>query len=550
MKLLTKFWAILAGATVVLSSCADLDIFSEGEIFNSEQKENIAKQLPERLGADLAGMYSLMSTQFLVLPSSERADDFGHPSASLSSDLNASDMVSTNDSYNWFTTSSSFEDRTYTYSNPYIRWQLYYKQIKAANDMLKSIPSGTTDQALLFYKGQALAARAFAYLNLVYRYQFSYIGHENDPAVPLITDVALVDETTIPRASVQDVYEQIESDLDQAVILLNGFVSPDKGYINKQVAFGLRARMNLAMENWAAAAADADSALVGTTLLTLDQVSVPGFNSVTTGTSWMWALIINPDNIKDQYASWPSKLCSFAGNSYTANVGCYKMINNLLWNKIANSDVRKGWWVDENLKSPLIDSVRWPGFPDDEIGALTITDVKLAFLPYTNVKFNADNNEFGNGDNASDWCLMRAEEMVLIKAEGLAMSNRESEAKTWLEDYVKEYRNPSYSCTATTAQELQDEIWFQRRVELWGEGFAFWDIMRLRKDVVRFNSSVTSNFPSIFKFNISANDGWLLMRVPQRETSANLGIPESANNNGGVLPVSGQNPTLTDGVTD
>jgi hypothetical protein len=76
------------------------------------------------------------------------------------------------------------------------------------------------------------------------------------------------------------------------------------------------------------------------------------------------------------------------------------------------------------------------------------------------------------------------------------------------------------------------------------------DIMRLGKNVVRFNVAGTSNFAEAFKFNIAANDGWLLLRIPQIETNTNPGIPPSANNAGGSLPVTGQNSTLTDGVTD
>ena len=56
--------------------------------------------------------------------------------------------------------------------------------------------------------------------------------------------------------------------------------------------------------------------------------------------------------------------------------------------------------------------------------------------------------------------------MYLIKAEGEAMSNNPN-AKQTLENFVKTYRNPDYTCTASSAQEMQDEIWLQRRMELW-----------------------------------------------------------------------------------
>ena len=76
------------------------------------------------------------------------------------------------------------------------------------------------------------------------------------------------------------------------------------------------------------------------------------------------------------------------------------------------------------------------------------------------------------------------------------------------------------------------------------------DIMRLSKNIVRFKSSVVSNFPANFKFNIANTDGYLLMRIPQKETNNNLGIPLSANNNEGSAPAPGAGSGLTDGITD
>ena len=40
---------------------------------------------------------------------------------------------------------------------------------------------------------------------------------------------------------------------------------------------------------------------------------------------------------------------------------------------------------------------------------------------------------------------MRVEEMILIKAEGLAKSGQEATAKQVLEDFVRTYRDPSYT---------------------------------------------------------------------------------------------------------
>ena len=104
-------------------------------------------------------------------------------------------------------------------------------------------------------------------------------------------------------------------------------------------------------------------------------------------------------------------------------------------------------------------------------------------------------------------------------------------------------RDASWNKSSVTV----DDVWLQRRIELWGEGFSMADIMRLGKPVVRFQWSDKGNWPDAFCFNIAADDPWLLLRIPQKESNNNAGI---VNNTGGNLPVAGQNPNLKDGATD
>ncbi|MGN1253430.1 MAG: RagB/SusD family nutrient uptake outer membrane protein, partial [Prevotella sp.] len=170
---------------------------------------------------------------------------------------------------------------------------------------------------------------------------------------------------------------------------------------------------------------------------------------------------------------------------------------------------------------------------------------KVALEPYTSIKFGMKNG-VGNTTNTSDFPLMRIEEMYLIAAEGYARSGNEAKAREILTNFVKTYRDPSYDINGRGLS-LVDEIWFQRRVELWGEGFFTPDAKRLGKPIVRFHQGVENNFSSAYQFNIAADDGWLNMRFPQGEKDNNLSIVD---NEGGALPVAGQNGNLRDGVTD
>ena len=170
-------------------------------------------------------------------------------------------------------------------------------------------------------------------------------------------------------------------------------------------------------------------------------------------------------------------------------------------------------------------------------------DNKLAFLPYTNVKFGA--TSIGNVINEEDMPLMRVEEMILIQAEAKAHTDAGT-ATSILENFVKTYRDPSYSATAG-GRSLLDEIWYQRRVELWGEGFGVFDNLRLDKPIVRSHGPGTSNIADAFRFNLDSQDPWLRMRFPQGEMNTNFGIVD---NKGGQQPTIDMNPGLRDGVTD
>jgi len=148
--------------------------------------------------------------------------------------------------------------------------------------------------------------------------------------------------------------------------------------------------------------------------------------------------------------------------------------------------------------------------------------------PYTNVKFNSYQGVLNQTTNASDFPLMRIEEMYYILAEGLAMSGQVSEALTTLNDFVSYYRDPSYKCEITDPENLQEEIWQQRRVEFWGEGLSWFDIMRLNKGVDR----VGAGFPSTFAYRLSAGDTRFIYCIPSSEISSNKKLDASVVNEG------------------
>lgn len=475
-----------------------------------------------------------------------QADDFGFIMIAFSGDVEGSDLFLPYSGYNWFNVCGNLTSRTGNYRNAAIRYKACYNTINQANRFMSSFDEDSDDPQVQAMIGEAHALRAFAYLNLAPYYQVSYTSSDeakNLPCVPLLTLES--DPSNNPRATLQEVYDQIISDLNTAIEKLDGWQRIDKSRIDQQVAYGLRARAYLNMGMWSEAAADAAIALRGYEPASITDVSAPFLYDLSES-NWMWGYDMN-DSLANEmlYATSSSWIRSFSGDSYSAGVGVYSMINSDLYDLIPSSDVRKGWWVNENLYSPLLDSLKsWGDLYGQEIASGTVLGEKERFLPYTNVKFGV--KSLGTTKNDEDWCWMRAEEMILIRAEALAKSGNADAASRLLTGFVTSYRDPDYDIEGRGLS-LEDEIWFQRRVELWGEGFSNNDIRRLNKPLVRFHDNNENNCPDAFRLNMSADNGWWLMRFPSSELERNAALED---NTGGSIPYPGENGNLLDGVTD
>lgn len=542
-----KYTSVLAIASMVaLGACSDIDdIVPEGGTMLETQLKATTSIIPGRADATFSGMYTKLGDPLSFGRfASNRPDDFGFVMMAFSNDLEAADIVGQNNNYNWFSTCSELTTRNADYANPYIRYRGVYDEVARANDVIKAYGEITAEtSAEIKYKvAQAYAIRAFCYLNIAPYFQFNYKTSSDKPCVPLVTETT-TDFTNNPRATVKEIYDQIVSDLDFAIANLEGYIRPDKSKIDRQVAYGLRARANLDMGKYAEAASDAAAAAQGYTPASIAEVSTPSFYNITDH-NWLWGYDMTMDVAKTfPYATSSSWIRSFSANGYSAGSGTYFCINNLLYNKIPDSDVRKGWWVDADLNSPLLDGLTWGSLKGQQIATEEIADEKMIFLPYTNVKFGM--YTIGGTTNEEDWPFMRVEEMLLIQAEGLIKSGQTAAGVQVLNDFVRTYRDPQYNAEAT-GRKIEDEVWFQRRVELWGEGFSNSDTRRLGKPLVRFHGS-DSNWPEAFRFNMTADDGWWLLRFCTDELNTNLAIVD---NEGGASPVSGQNASLRDGVTD
>ena len=510
-------------ASVALTSCTDLDTAPEGNTITSNQKGEVINNKPERGEAGVRAVFSGMNTycpNYTALGNSTRHNDFGYSSVLYFTDANTEDQIGANNGYNWSGNDIDYADRSYTSNESQIMWNDHYTIIYAANNVCAAYAAGDPEDAQgKFFYAQGLAARAYMYLNLAQLYQFTYKGNENKPCVPIITDENSNEAAAngAPRATVEEVYAQVKKDIDHAIELLSSTTykagdGDKKRYISKGVAYGIRARMNLVMQNWSEAASDAQAAIDdakanGIEPASIADVSLPYFNKRTCK-DFMWCIYIEEtdDVVSSGIVNWISHNGTF-NYGYGQYSGGHQ-INKKLYNEIPETDVRKGWWSGADGTNSHLDQKY-----NDYLA-------QYGFGPYTNCKFNTYDGTLGCSTNANDIPLMRVEEMYLIKAEAMAKAGQDG--KSFLENFVRTYRDPSYTCTG----DVQEAVYFQKRIELWGEGLIWFDVMRLNKGIDRRGAG----YDATLVYNIKAGDPILLWRLPQTEINANTAISEADNN--------------------
>jgi hypothetical protein len=63
-------------------------------------------------------------------------------------------------------------------------------------------------------------------------------------------------------------------------------------------------------------------------------------------------------------------------------------------------------------------------------------------------------------------------------------------------------------------------------MELWGEGHSLFDLLRLKKPVIRKNT----NYHASVQFNLEPESQIMIYRIPQCEMETNTGISDADNN--------------------
>lgn len=540
MKTAYKTLIVAALTAPVLTGCVE-EVFPTSGMVQAQLEGS-----PKATEAIVMGMPAYLNSANVM--NNDQAYDWGNPALMHLRDLMTEDACAPAIGYNWFTTWSSVR---VSIGDQYMAtqwiWVSYSKQVQTTNLAIAAVDPETTDPVLRSYLGAAYAFRASVYMDWARMYEYmpnKYVPGVNIDGndvtgltVPIVTENTTEAESrNNPRRPHAEMVDFIRKDLENAIVYLGegAAARPSKILPNLAVAYGLMARLNMwdasfydadynvpepdaakAAAGYAEALKYAELAKDGFTPTTEDQwlSTATGFNDITTP-SWMWG----QQFVKEDYAvrtvllNWTSWVCNEAQFGYAA-AGVWFEIGASTYKRINDRDFRKLTFVA----------------PDGSALANRVTYVDATFAEenfptYTSVKFRPGS---GVGTDYQTACvvgvpLMRVEEMYFIAAEAAAHANP-AEGKAKLEDFMKTYRYNTYRCYYNTKEEVIEEIIFQKRVELWGEGQSFFDVKRLNMSVTRAYDGSNFNWGAD-TYNTEGRPAWMNFVIVQSEGDDNAGV--------------------------
>ncbi len=347
-------------------------------------------------------------------------------------------------------------------------WNLTYRTINSVNNVIAKVSQSEGDfnlkQRVL---GQAYAFRGFMYLHLASSYGFAIDLDPNMLIAPIYTEPT--DQNTVghPAASVSTVYKQALSDLEQALDLIpENYVRNFKYKFDRSVVLGLLSRGNLYARNWDKAVEYSDELLAQpSTSILMDEAQYKSGFSDASNVEWIWG---HPQTAEQSNASY-----QFNFLDVTSTQSYYYSFN-------ADPYFADLFDQDDYRRSMMY----WA--PDPAVS--TPRDNDVAYFRYAKFKFK--------GSQIGDIVLMRNSEIYLINAEAKAHLG----LATALEplNALKQARGAQI-VSGLTGKDLLEEIWIERRKELFGEGFALVDIVRNQQSVVRKDFPQSNLIPYTYK---------------------------------------------------
>ena len=412
---------------------------------------------------------------------------------------------------------STYQERD-TSPYDYYPWFYYYKLVGNANQVICGIESdGDISSELKFIRAQALCFRAYSFFMLSQLYSHRWVDSNSgaDPGIVLRTDLS---DGDIALSTLAETYAQIYADLDEAITLFKeSGMSRDKGAFyapDIDVAYAIYARAALTREDWSTAAQYAALARQGHPLMSSSQYMNSGFNEP--NDEWIWGVY----EASDQTIYYYSFYAYQGSNASSSNCRTYPCaISKELYDQIPETDVRRKLWL-----GPSADEMK----EVNAAGRSTKTLYTRAFeeygdrlystsLVYIYMQFKHMCSFYPGGGSFN---IFRAAEMYLTEAEADCHLNKDAEARALLNELNKNH-DSAYNCTKSGA-DLLTEVKLYRRIDLWGEGFDWFDYKRWKQPIVRKSIADGGSFHATYAITLNPSDAnnWTWV-IPKKEKDYN-----------------------------
>lgn len=414
--------------------------------------------------------------------------EFGLKAIDVGMDLRSNDMDMSEPT--WFANYNDYDNIvTNSGDNDFI-WSFFYRVINNSNSIIGSIPDDSPEEVLAF-KFKAQTYRAIAYFYLLRIYQHTRAA-DSEEAIPIDLGTFVPQ----PKSTVGQVKQYILDDLNAAYAGLENYTRTSVQEVDASVVAAYLARFHLTYENWEEAETYADIAMnVGA----IEPDVTHGYDELSLSETLWGAEVTSATS--EVYTSFFSHMSQI--NDGYSGWNHFKTGNSNLVNAFPSSDLRLQWFADQEYGPGII---LVPG----TWGHYNITP------KYTSLKFIA---EPGPGVFIGDYIYLRNTEFYLTKAEAQARQGNDPEAQQTL-FALNSVRDPNYTLSTNTGQSLIDEILLYRRLELWGDGVASFDMARNGIGLDRRDGRENLVQPGADKV-IPPLDPQMIFQIPIGEVDAN-----------------------------
>ena len=396
-------------------------------------------------------------------------------------------------------------------------WYYYYKIIGNANSIILNIDDAAgPDSEKEFIKAQALTFRAYCYLMLAQLYSYRWVDSNNGSANGVVLRLDSSDGD-MPLSTLAETYAQIYADLDEAISLYTSSrLNRKYNYeMNIDVAYAVYARAALTRQDYATALSMASKARAGYALMSVADYRA-GFCNPTS--EWIWSIWGSSDETLYFYSYFAYIAYSSTASAVRTTPKC---ISRELFEKIPKSDIRRALFLDPEGYT-YTTSTGVAGAPLAAYARELFPDLDPTATIYAYMQFKINLNDQAGVGHLNNF---RSSEMLLTEAEAKYFLNDIAGAQNALNELNRTSgRDPEYNCTAT-GTDLLNEIKIYRGLELWGEGFDWFDMKRWNDPIVRHTYADGGNYIDVLAVTVQPAEvnKWTWM-IPRAETDFNKAI--------------------------